>query len=221
MPEFSLPSSALPLTAAYLRATLAGDRTEALHIALEQGLAAGVSPAELQLGMILPAQREVGRLWQENRISVAQEHLATSVSQLVLSHLYPHLPRPRCNGKRVLVACVEGELHDMGARMGADFLEMAGFDVTFLGPNIPPPQLLAAIEEHRPSLLGLSATMHFHIPALRAAVAAVRTVAPLLPIILGGGLLEAMPELGDELGVQGSGTSADELARLCSGLMGC
>lgn len=219
--DFQLPQSALPLTSAYLRATLAGNHGEALRLALDEGLAEGVSPSALQLRMILPAQREVGRLWQENVISVAQEHLATAVSQLVLSHLYPHLPRPDCNGRRVIVACVEGELHDMGARMGADFLEMAGFEVQFLGASVANERLVAAITDEQPALLGLSATMHFHAPALREAVKAARTVAPLLPIVVGGGICEAMPSLERELDVQAAGGSAEELAALCRKLAGC
>jgi len=221
MLEFQLPRNALPITPAYLRATLAGNHGEALRVALDEGLHAGVSPSALQLRMILPAQREVGRLWQENVISVAQEHLATAVSQLVLSHLYPHLPRPHGNGTRVLVACVEGELHDMGARMGADFLEMAGFEVRFLGANVPVARLVEAMREEAPQLLGLSATMHFHLPALREAIGAVRSVAPMLPIVVGGGLCEAVPSLEAELDVQGAGCNAEELAARCRELARC
>lgn len=220
MCDFVLPESALPLTAAYLQAALCGERAEALRIALVEGLASGLSAPDLQLRMIVPAQREIGRLWQENRITVATEHLATSISQLVMSHLYTHLPRPDANGRRAVVACVEGELHDLGARMGADFLEMAGFDVCFLGANVSPAALVVALERELPDLLGLSAMMHFHARALRAAVHAARSVAPLLPIVVGGGLVEAHPSLRDELGLHTTGLSADELARACRELLG-
>lgn len=217
--EFSLPEWALALTRPYLTAKLLGRRDEALRIALDEGLGAGLTPMDLGLRMIVPAQHEVGRLWQENRISVAQEHLATSISQLVLSHLYPHFPRSRARNGRAVVACVTGELHDLGARMGADFLEVHGFDVRFLGADVSNAALIAAIEAERPDLLGLSVTMSFHLGSLRETIRAVRTVAPTLPIAVGGGLLERMPGLADELGVQASGTSADELARACLRLL--
>jgi MerR family transcriptional regulator, light-induced transcriptional regulator len=218
--NFSLPSTALSLTGEYLRATLNGDSAEALRL-MAQGLSAGVTPAELELHMILPAQREVGRLWQENRISVAQEHLATSISQLVMSHLYAHLPRPTANGRRVLVACVEGEQHDLGARMGADFLEMSGFEVRFLGADVACDRLRDAVAEDSPDLLGLSATMPFHLPALEQAVADVRTVAPDLPIVVGGGLVEAVPGLAERLAVQACGVDAEALVRQCRALLQC
>jgi methanogenic corrinoid protein MtbC1 len=219
MLEFTLPTSALPLTVPYLQAVLANNSAEALRLAMQDGLASGVAPSDLHLRMILPAQREVGRLWQENAISVAQEHLATAITQLVMSHLYPHLPRVEPNGLSVLVACVAGELHDVGARMGADFLEMAGFEVRFLGANVPVDKLLASLREQLPHLLGLSATMHFHQPALRATVAAVREAYPQLPIAVGGGLLESSPRLADELGVLAYGESAEALADKCRKLL--
>jgi MerR family transcriptional regulator, light-induced transcriptional regulator len=219
-PAFKIPGTALEITQPYLISKLEGNRREALRVAVEQGLEKGISVSELQLRMILPAQREIGRLWEENRITVAQEHLATSISQLVMAHLYGHLARAPANGKRVLVACVEGEQHDLGARMGADFLEMAGCEVHFLGANVATEQLLGRIEEGRPDLVGLSATMHFHLPALRRAIAAIRERQPTLPIMVGGGLLEAEPGLAEELGVQASGKAADELARLGTELLG-
>lgn len=219
MSAFDLPTSALPRAAAYLRAVLANDSAAALRL-VDDELAAGTSAALLQLHLIVPVQREVGRLWQDNQITVAQEHLATAISQLVIARLYSRLPRAESNGFSVLVACVEGEQHDMGARIGADFLEMAGFDVRFLGANVLPAKLVEALARQTPSLLGLSASLHFHLPGLREAIAAARTVAPLLPIVVGGGLLQAAPGLADELGVEAFGASADELASTCRQLLG-
>jgi MerR family transcriptional regulator, light-induced transcriptional regulator len=221
MHGYLLPSFALDLTPAYLDSTLAGDARQALRLVIEQGLGAGVSASELELRLIVPAQREIGRLWQENTITVAQEHLATSISQLVLSRLYPHLARAAANGKRVLVACVEGEMHDLGARMGADFLEVVGFDVRFLGADVSCDRLRSALDAERPDLLGLSATIHSHLPALRQAVQTARALFPTLPIVVGGGIFERRAGLASELGVQASGSSADELADTCRRLLDC
>ena len=207
------------MTATYLRAVLAKDSAAALRV-VESELAAGTSASQLELHLVVPAQQEIGRLWQDNHITVAQEHLATSISQLAISRLYPHLPRVAPTGLFALVACVEGEQHDMGARIGADFLEMAGFDVRFLGANVPTAKLVEALQSQPPSLLGLSASLRFHLTGLRAAIAAARTVAPLLPIVVGGGLLESTPGLAHDLGVQAFGASAPELAQTCRQLLG-
>lgn len=207
------------MTPTYLRAVLANDSAGALRL-VDDGLEAGLSAAQLELGLIVPAQQEIGRLWQENQITVAQEHLATSIAVLAVSRLYPVLPRSAPHGHSALVACVEGEQHDLGARIGADFLEMAGFEVRFLGANVSTPKLVEALQKQPVSLLGLSASLRFHLKGLRAAVAAARTVAPLLPIVVGGQLLESTPGLAEELGVQAFGASADQLALACRSLLG-
>ena len=133
----------------------------------DEGLAAGVSVPELYLEVIRPAQYEIGRLWQANLVTVAEEHVATSVSQLALSMRYPSIPRDPPNGRRVLVACVGGERHDLGARMVSDFYEMAGYSVRFLGANVEAERLLAILREDPPDLLGLSVTMTFNVESLR------------------------------------------------------
>src|SRR5207302_9044196 len=118
----------------------------------------GVPAHSVYLEVIQAAQHEIGRLWQEKRLTVAQEHIATDISRWAVAQLQPHLPSQPSNGKRVVVACVEGELHDLGARMVADFLEMAGFDVNYLGANVPAESLAELVRERRPDLLALSAT---------------------------------------------------------------
>lgn len=211
-----------PLFAPYLAAQLAGDRGAALRLVVDQGLDAGVSVPVLQLDILQPAQREIGRLWQENRISVAQEHVATSISQLVLSHLYTRLPREQANGRRAMVACVEGERHDMGARMGADFLEMAGFDVRFLGADVPTRSLLEMIEVEQPDVLGLSVALSFNVPSLERTVAAVRSAYGTgLPILVGGHVAAWLPELRDKLEVQAVGMDAGKLVVGARELLAC
>lgn len=214
-PVIASPSSVSdPLSALqqrYLGAQLAGDRREALRLLVDEGLLRGIPLQDIHLKVIQPAQYEIGKLWQENRISVAQEHLATAISQLALSHLYRHLPRDPSNGKVVMLSCVEGELHEVGARVASDFLEMAGFDVRFLGANVPTSHLVRMVREQTPDLLALSVTMTYHLPALRAAVTQVREAAPQLPIAVGGLAFSWVPGLEKELNVTFHGKDAREL----------
>jgi hypothetical protein len=124
----------------YVQAQLHGDRGAALAV-VQEALAAAVTVPEVHLEILQAAQYEIGRLWERNAISIATEHQATAISQLALAVLYDRLPRGPHNGKRVILACVEGELHDMGVRVAADFLEMGGFEVRLLGASVPPRSL--------------------------------------------------------------------------------
>jgi methanogenic corrinoid protein MtbC1 len=205
----------------YLAAQLAGDRRAALRTILDEALAAGVSVPDLYLKVLQPAQHQIGRLWEENRIGVAEEHLATAISQLVLAHLYPLLPRAPDNGRRVLIACVAGELHDMGARITADFFEMAGFGVRFLGADVPIESLAAMAREDPPDLLVLSTTMTFNVPALRDSALRVReAVGSRLHLGAGGHALAWAPGLGKQLGVQVSGDDLPAMIAAARRLLG-
>ena len=209
------------LAGRYLDALLHGDRRRALSVVLDEGLGAGVSVPSLQLGVIQEAQHQVGVLWEQNRLSVAQEHLATSISQLVLAHLYRHLPRSASNGRKVVVACVEGETHELGARMGADFFEMAGYDVRLVGANCPAGSLARLVEEENADLLGLSATLVQQAAALRRTVEQVRALrGERFPIVVGGALMKAMPELATQLDLLAWGTRADVILEACRSRMG-
>lgn len=117
------PTTLDDLRTRYPAAQLAGDRREALRLIVEEGAERRVPVSALHLEVIRPAQVEIGRPWQENPITVADEPLATAISQLVVSHLYRYLPPAALDGRRVIVSCADGELHEMGARMAADFLE--------------------------------------------------------------------------------------------------
>lgn len=203
----------------YLRAQLGGDRREALRIVIDDGLARGASVLDVELAVIQEAQREIGRLWQENVITVADEHMATAISNMALSHLYDHARRAPENGKKVVVACVEGELHDFPARLVADALDLAGFEVRYLGASVPTDGLLATLEREKPDLLALSVTMTFNVPALRSAVVRVRGKSS-VPIAVGGHACAWMTELAADVGADATARDARELVAAACRLLG-
>lgn len=208
------------LTHKYLEAQLSSDRREAVRL-LVDGFNRGASVSALLLDVIQPAQREIGRLWQDNRITIADEHLATAISQVALAHLYQLAPRNAPLNRRLLVACVEGERHDMGARVVADLLDFAGFDVFFLGADVPVASLADKVRAARPDLVILSMTMSFHQEALRRSVTALRDLDPSLPIAGGGHAFEWCPELASGLRLEASGSDAKELVARVRGFLDC
>ena len=189
------------LCARYVEAQLAGDRREALRIVLDEGLARGVAVQELQARVIQAAQREIGRLWQVNRISIAQEHMATAISHVVMSRLFDEARSDPRLGKKIVVACVEGEHHEFPARIVADFLDLGGFEVRYLGANVPTDDLMRLLRDEDADLLALSVTMSFNVPSLRQAITRVRIEHPRLPILVGGHALEWEPDLARDFRV--------------------
>jgi methanogenic corrinoid protein MtbC1 len=103
----------------------------------------------------------------------------------------------------MVVAGVAGELHQVGANMVADVLDAQGYDVRFLGTDMPPDGILYEVEDHQADVLGISATMLFNLPKVVQLVKSVQArFGQSRPrIVLGGAAIQAAPSLGAELGV--------------------
>jgi methanogenic corrinoid protein MtbC1 len=171
---------------AYLASLLRGDHATCARV-VHQALAEGVAIAELYSDLFRASLYEVGELWQSNRISVATEHLATAITESVMSQvvgpaLFGHEPI----GRTLIVACVTNEYHQVGGRMVADLAELQGWDTYFLGANTPLPDLLDLLADKRPDLLALSVAFYANFPTLQGGIEAVRRRHPDLPIWLGG-----------------------------------
>ncbi|SRR6266487_2259805 len=109
-------------------------------------LEAGVGVQELILGLLGPAQAEVGRRWEANQWSVADEHAATAIADAVLGALSWRTDAAGDQG-RVVVTCAEGEWHSLPARMAAELLRVHGWQVTFLGASTPADHLRRFVAE--------------------------------------------------------------------------
>ncbi len=172
----------------YLDALRAGDRRRALAV-VDDARAAGLGLPALYLDVFQPALREVGRLWQQNEFTVAEEHLATAVTQIAMGRLYTeYCLATNRNGRTLLAACAETEKHEVGLRMICDLLELEGWDATYLGASVPQDSLVAMVLRDRPNVLALSASLAPHLPQLRSLIAAVRgATGEAVPYIIVGG----------------------------------
>jgi methanogenic corrinoid protein MtbC1 len=194
----------------YVERLLAFDRNGALSL-ISRALEHGTPIRELYLQVIQSAQHEIGRLWQLNLIPVAHEHYCTAVSQLALAQLYPRMMHGP-GGPRVVATCVSEELHELGARMVADFFELDGWDTTYVGANAPAHDLPGLLRERRASLLAISATMSSHVHAVLATIQQVRSAPDLrhLKILVGGRPFMVEGSLWRRLGADGCAADAQE-----------
>jgi len=198
------------LTREYLDALLRGDRQTASHLVLES-VQAGVSIKDIYTQVFQRSQREIGRLWQTNQISVAQEHFCTAATQMVMSQLYPCIFTGERRDRRMVMACVGGELHEIGARMVTDFFEMDGWETYFLGANMPLESLVRIVVERQADLLALSTTMTFHVSKVTEMIAALRAngASPRTRILVGGYPFNLSPDLWVRVGADGYAPDAE------------
>ena len=174
------------LSRLYLEALRAADASGAYRIAAG-ALRQGMSTPELYQRVVAPAMHEVGALWQQGAITVADEHLATALTNRVLAALRPppdESAAPRRG--RALLAAVEGEQHALGLRMAADLLEDSGYETIYLGADVPTEALLQAVKALSPDLVALTATMGTLAPQLETVAGELRRAHPGLDLLIGG-----------------------------------
>lgn len=206
-----------PLAREYVQALLGGYRGAASAMvfrAAEQG----ESVRKLYLQVFQPALQEIGRLWHMKRITVAQEHFCSAATQVVMSQL----SEPASNAERrrqgVVVASVSGELHEVGARMVGDFLEMAGWDTYFCGASTPHAAVVEAVVERSADVLAVSATMGYHLHAVQELVEAVRADprCARVRVMVGGHPFNVDPALWRTVGADGSAADAEAAVAVAS-----
>ncbi len=188
----------------FLESILKGRRHAAVTIALE-ALKSGCGIIDVYTEILQESQYQLGRLWETNKITVAEEHMATAITQFVMAQIYPMIePTAKVRGK-MLITGVEGEMHQIGANMVADVLEVKGWDVRFLGTNMPHPGILKAVEEHGADVVGISATMLFNLPKVIQIIDQLRVKFGTddLKIIVGGASFRQVPQMYAEIGADG------------------
>lgn len=205
----------------YLHALLGGYRGAAGRLVFEAA-ERGEPTRALYLHVFQPVLREVGRLWQMNRISVAQEHFCSAATQVVMSQLLPRVLADAPGGPRVVVACVSGDLHEMGARMVADFFAMADWNVYFCSANTPEDAVRQAVTERSAEVLAVSATMGCHLHAVQALLRAIRADARCagLRVMVGGPPFSVDPALWQAVGADGTAADAQAAVVLAAQWLG-
>jgi len=202
---------------AFLGALLAGRAADCREIADELAQ----RPEDLAgfyLDVVQPAMEEVGRLWERDEISVAEEHQASAIVSRTMAVLYTRLVHHDVTRGSAVVTAATNEFHDIGSRMAADLLEVDGWDVTFLGANTPDDELLKLVRKLHPDVLGVSVAMPFNLDHARRTVAAVHEDPDLdgTRVLVGGRAFALRPESAEWVGADAMAVDARDGARIAA-----
>ena len=169
----------------YLKALLAGRRKHCSDMV--QGLLdVDIELKTLFIDLFQRSMYEVGELWENNRITVANEHLATSITESLLNLAYPALFTADHKGQKAVISCSTNEFHQIGGKIVADIFELNGWDGHFLGANLPHEDLSRFIQEVQPDVVGLSLSIIANLDNLKRGIEVVRADFPKLDLLIGG-----------------------------------
>jgi methanogenic corrinoid protein MtbC1 len=205
----------------FLDALKRGDRQSAFRI-VDAQLASGDSLSDIYLGIVQPSMRDIGQLWQDNELTVAQEHVATAIAEASMSRLFERTFVWRDNRTpKILAACAEDERHQIGLRMLCDLLELDGWETVYVGASVPIESLVQLVQKASPHAVALSATIAPHVPRVRAAIASIRAAdLPRQPVIaVGGRAFHSDPTLAQRIGADITASDAAEAVRMLDTLV--
>ncbi len=183
-------SSSLPLLERLPRFVIEGSKA-GLMDDLKEALKS-LKPLEIINGPLMQGMDEVGRLFKKHQLIVAEVLQSSEVMKTAVNYLESFMDKTETATRgTILLATVQGDVHDIGKNLVEIILSNNGFKVVDLGLKVPPEQLIQAVREHRPDIVGLSGLLvksahQMVVTAEDFAKAGVTT-----PILVGGAALSS------------------------------
>lgn len=215
----------------------AGERTESaaraeLHNAVMKGnrsgiakltqraLDAGEEPSALLNEILLPAINEVGELFDKGKYFLPQLIASAEAMKNAIDILEPLLLKANSDEDMpvVVIATVEGDIHDIGKNLVALMLKNYGFKVIDLGKDVPKEKIIEAALENNAQIIALSALMTTTMQRMKEVVLYAKEKKVPAKIMIGGAVITQ--EYADEIGADGYSRDAAEAVRLAKRLIG-
>ncbi len=196
-----------------------GDHVEVAAL-VRRALEAGFSPAEVLSGLTAGMDR-VGRDFKAGLLFAPEVLVAARAMQTGMEVLRPLLAEtgvPYIG--TYLIGTVQGDLHDIGKNLVRMMLEGAGFEVIDLGVDVAPERFVAAVQEHRPAILGMSALLTTTMPAMKRTIEALEKAGlrRAVKVMIGGAPLTA--DYAAQIGADGYAPDAATAVEVARRLLG-
>lgn len=199
-------------------AVLKGNRNGIVKITNE-ALESGEKPVELLNQVLLPAINLVGEYFDQGKYFLPQLIASAEAMKNSIEVLEPLLQIGNSGEEMpvVVIATVEGDIHDIGKNLVALMLKNHGFHVIDLGKDVPQAKILETAKEHHAEFIALSALMTTTMQRMREIVAAAKQEGITAKIIIGGAVITQ--EYADEIGADGYSKDAADAVKLAKSLM--
>ena len=198
------------------------DGDEAVALALTQALlATGASPRAILDEALLPGMEVVGARMREGECFIPEVLLSARVMQACLDLLRPQMAAGDEAGMGgVVIGTVEGDLHDIGKNLVGMLLSGAGFSVVNLGTGVSAEAFVAAVQEHQPRIVGMSALLTTTLPRMGETIAALKDAGlrDSVKVMVGGAPVTAA--YAEEIGADGYGANAGMAVERAKELVG-
>lgn len=184
----------------YMEPLLRGKRETCRNLVMS-ALDSGVEPRKLYSELIWPALEEVDKMYREDRINLAEEHMATRINRTVADHVQSRLERTKKLDKKIIITSAEGEAEEISAQMCADLFEADGWEVYFLGGGIPQDEVSAMVGRLQPDMLMIVGSKPADAPIIRQMIDYIRSIdaCPTMNVLVSGGVFNRAAGLWREV----------------------
>jgi methanogenic corrinoid protein MtbC1 len=200
----------------YLETLLVGDRRRCRSIIEDILHHNSASITGVYSDIIWPIMVEIDALYHAERITSAQEHLATRINRTIVDQLQNKLPRQPKTDRKVAICSSLREMSELGGQIIADMFESAGWDVRFLGGGLNSDDILSYIHQFSPDILVIYGTEPNETPQIRSIIDRIKEInaLPEMKIMLSGGIFGRTEGLWEEIGADLFAASAIEAVQL-------
>jgi 5-methyltetrahydrofolate--homocysteine methyltransferase len=216
-PSAQVADTGAPIREQLATAILRGDN-EGVAGLIETALAQGLSAIEISNEGLLPGLEEVGRLFGDNRIFLPQVMLSAETMQTAFGRLKREMPGGITASRgRILMATVEGDIHDIGKNIVCTLLENYGFEVVDLGKNVSARRIVEEAGKQEVDAVGLSALMTTTINQMEVTIGQLREAGIKVFTMVGGAVVTQ--DYADAIGADLYAADAMEAVRKIKALL--
>ncbi len=179
----------LPLDQRLANYIIEGTR-DGLVADLDRKLAEGAAPLDIINGPLMAGMAEVGRLFNNNELIVAEVLQSAEAMKAAVNHLERFMEKADAASRgKVILATVKGDVHDIGKNLVEIILANNGYQVINLGIKVPPEALIQAFHQHRPDVIGLSGLLVKSTQQMAITAGDLQAAGVRVPLLVGGAAL--------------------------------
>lgn len=168
---------------AFYNALVDGDKDGCANV-VQSLIEEGVNLKDIYVELFQKSLYRIGKLWDDNKLSIPEEHMATRIVEYLINRFAP--VGKSNSDKKVVIACIDKEFHEIGAKMVSNIFELNGWKSYYLGASVPNKEILKFVKRIDPDIIALSWSLYLNLGRFLEVLDHLTRFFPTKKILIGG-----------------------------------
>ena len=168
---------------AFYNALVDGDKDGCANL-VQSLIDEGVNLKDIYVELFQKSLYRIGKLWDDNKLSIPEEHMATRIVEYLINRFAP--VGKSNSDKKVVIACIDKEFHEIGAKMVSNIFELNGWKSYYLGASVPNKEILKFVKRIDPDIIALSWSLYLNLGRFLEVLDHLTRFFPTKKILIGG-----------------------------------